>query len=110
MLHDSDSMLCEKCYHLTGSMWMCIIMVEDEFLLQFWSFFSVVCEQSIQNLKIILRIDNSFLSFTTMNDSTFVKNKMIHITWPTDLARGIFIRSGDCEVLQAAHCYFVLEL
>ncbi len=36
--------ICEKRYHLTGSMLTCVIVMEDEFLLQFLSFFSDVCE------------------------------------------------------------------
>ncbi len=46
-------------------------------------FFSDVCEQSFQNLTIILRIDNLFLSLTSgwdhtlINDSAFVKKNWV---------------------------------
>ncbi len=40
------------------------IMLENEFLLQFWSFFSNVCDESIQNLTIIFGIDGSLLTLT----------------------------------------------
>ncbi len=95
MLHDLDLVLCEKPYHFTGSMRKCIIVLDDEFLLQFQFFFSSLCEQSFQNFTIIHRIGGLFLSSTSrwepmvINNSTFVeKNDEHHFAnkfSPTDL-------------------------
>ncbi len=61
MLHHLYLVLCEKHYRLAGNTWTHINLVKDE-LLQFQSFFSDACQQSFQNLTIILRIDDLFLS------------------------------------------------
>ncbi len=75
-----------------GNVQALIIVAEDEFLLQLWSFFSDVYGQSFQNIIIILRIDGSFLALVSewdhmsINDSMFIKKKKMSITLPTDLA------------------------
>ncbi len=86
MLRVLDPMLCEKCYCVTESMWTRVIVVEDEFLLQFQSFLSSFGEQSFQNLTVIvLEIGGSFLFLSSgwdnmlVNDSMFVtKNDRRH--------------------------------
>ncbi len=65
MLYDLYPVLCDKHYCLTRRMWMGILGVEDEFLLQLLSFFGDVYEQRFQNLIITLGIDILFSSLTS---------------------------------------------
>ncbi len=59
----TSTVLCEKHYGLTGRKRIRIIVVENEFLFQFrfFSFFLLLfmCEQSFQNLTIIVGMSTS---------------------------------------------------